>query len=107
MLERVCAPPLRSYDLFLLIDNQLFCFLFSVFHLPCHQNRHTPSTFTTTTRGDEEEEYVSNKEVCAMIKVMAELFTKNQHSTDTTLERVERSMARIIDRVDALGIGLP
>jgi hypothetical protein len=42
-----------------------------------------------------------------MIKVMAELFIKNQHSTDTTLERVERSMARIIDHVDALGIGLP
>jgi hypothetical protein len=38
-----------------------------------------------------------------MIKAMTELFMKNQHSTDTTLERVERSMARIIDRVDAFG----
>jgi hypothetical protein len=42
-----------------------------------------------------------------MIKVLTELFTKNQQSTNTTLELVERSMARIIDRVDALEIGLP
>jgi hypothetical protein len=55
--------------------------------------------------GDEEEECVSNKEAHAMIKAMTELFMKNQHSTDTTLERVERSMARIIDRVDALETG--
>jgi hypothetical protein len=47
--------------------------------------------------GDEEEECVSNKE----------LFTKNQQSTDTTLEWVERSMAGIIDYVDALETGLP
>jgi hypothetical protein len=57
--------------------------------------------------GDEDEECVSNKEVRAMIKALTELFTKNQQSTDTTLERVERSMAGIIDRVDALEIGLP
>jgi hypothetical protein len=42
-----------------------------------------------------------------MIKVLTELFTKNQQSTNTTLELVERSMARIIDRVDALEIELP
>jgi hypothetical protein len=41
-----------------------------------------------------------------MIKVLTELFTKNQQSTDTTLERVEHSMVGIIDRVDALEIGL-
>jgi hypothetical protein len=35
------------------------------------------------------------------------MFTKNQQSTDTTLERVECSMVGIIDRVDALEIGLP
>jgi hypothetical protein len=57
--------------------------------------------------GDEEEECVSNKEVCAVTKTLTELFTKNQQSTDTTLEWVERSMARIIDRVHALEIGLP
>jgi hypothetical protein len=56
---------------------------------------------------DEEEECVSNKEVCAMIKALTELFTQNQQSTDTTLERVERSMAGIISRVNALEIGLP
>jgi hypothetical protein len=41
-----------------------------------------------------------------MIKVLTELFTKNQQSTDTTLEWVEHSMVGIIDRVDALEIGL-
>jgi hypothetical protein len=35
---------------------------------------------------DDEEECVSNKEVRAMMKVMSELFTKNQQSTITTLE---------------------
>jgi hypothetical protein len=57
--------------------------------------------------GDEEEECVSNKEVHAMMKAMTELFTKNQQSTDTTLERVEHSIAGIIDRVDTLETGLP
>jgi hypothetical protein len=47
--------------------------------------------------GDEEEECVSNKESRAMMKAMTKLFTKNQQSTNTTLERVERSIARIID----------
>jgi hypothetical protein len=41
-----------------------------------------------------------------MIKALIELFTKNQWSTDTTLERVECSMARIIDCVDDFEIGL-
>jgi hypothetical protein len=47
--------------------------------------------------GDEEEECVSNKEVHAMMKAMSELFTKNQQSTDTTLARVERFIAGIIN----------
>jgi hypothetical protein len=42
-----------------------------------------------------------------MMKVMTELFMKNQQSTETTLERVERSIAIIIDRVDALETRLP
>jgi hypothetical protein len=57
--------------------------------------------------GDEEEECVSNKEVCTMMKTMPELFTKNQQSTDTTLEQMERSIARIIDRVEVLESGAP
>jgi hypothetical protein len=59
------------------------------------------------TAGDKEEECVGNKEVCTVIKALTELFTKNQQSTDTTLERVERSMAGIIDHANALEIGLP
>jgi hypothetical protein len=42
-----------------------------------------------------------------MTKALTELFTKNQQSTDTTLEWVERSLAGIIDHVDALETGLP
>jgi hypothetical protein len=42
-----------------------------------------------------------------MMKVMTKLFTKNQQFTDITLERVERSIAGIIDRVDALEIRFP
>jgi hypothetical protein len=57
--------------------------------------------------GDKEEECVSNKEVHAMIKALTELFTKNQQSTNTTLEQVERSMDGIIDHIDALETGLP
>jgi hypothetical protein len=57
--------------------------------------------------GDEEEECVINKEVRVMMKVMSELFTKNQQSTDTTLERVEHSIAGVIDRVAVLETGLP
>jgi hypothetical protein len=52
--------------------------------------------------GDEEEECVSNKEVRTMMKAMTKLFTKNQQSTDTTLKRVEHSIAGIIDGVEAL-----
>jgi hypothetical protein len=48
---------------------------------------------------DDEEECVSNKEVHTMMKAMTKLFTKNQQSTDTTLERVERFIAGIIDWV--------
>jgi hypothetical protein len=57
--------------------------------------------------GDEEEECVINKEVRVMMKVMSELFTKNQQSTDTTLERVEHSIVGVIDRVAVLETGLP
>jgi hypothetical protein len=42
-----------------------------------------------------------------MIKAMNELFMKNQQSTDTTIERVERSIAGVIDQVAALETGLP
>jgi hypothetical protein len=57
--------------------------------------------------GDKEEECVGNKEVHAMMKAMSELFTKNQQSTNTTLEQVECSIVGIIDRVDVLETGLP
>jgi hypothetical protein len=42
-----------------------------------------------------------------MMKAMTELFTKNQQSTETTLEQVERSIVVVIDRVDALETRLP
>jgi hypothetical protein len=42
-----------------------------------------------------------------MMKVMTELFTKNQQSIDMTLEWVEHSIARIIDRVEAFETRLP
>jgi hypothetical protein len=42
-----------------------------------------------------------------MMKAMIELFTKNQQSTGTTLERVKRSIARIIDWVDTLETAVP
>jgi hypothetical protein len=41
------------------------------------------------------------------MKAMTELFLKNQQSTDTTLERVECSIAGIIDQVDALETAVP
>jgi hypothetical protein len=65
-------------------------------------NTGTTSSTTPPLAGDEEEGCVSNKEVHAMMNAMTELFTKNQQSTDTTLVRVERSIAGIIDRVDAM-----
>jgi hypothetical protein len=37
-----------------------------------------------------------------MMNSMTELFTKKQQSTETSLERVERSIAGLIDQVDAL-----
>jgi hypothetical protein len=42
-----------------------------------------------------------------MMKAMTELFMKNQQSTGMTLEQVERSIAGVIDQVDALETGLP
>jgi hypothetical protein len=57
--------------------------------------------------GGEDDKCVSSKELCAMMKVMIKLFTKNQQSTDTTLERVELSIVAVIDQADALGMGLP
>jgi hypothetical protein len=56
---------------------------------------------------DKEEECVSNKAIQAMMKAMSELFTKNQQSTDTTLELVEHSIPGVIDRVATLETGLP
>jgi hypothetical protein len=41
-----------------------------------------------------------------MMKAMTKLFTKNQQSTDMILERVERSIASIIDRVEDLKTGV-
>jgi hypothetical protein len=41
-----------------------------------------------------------------MMKAMTKLFTKNQQSTDTTLEQVEHSIAGIIDRVEAMETGV-
>jgi hypothetical protein len=72
--------------------------------MPPQQGQRPPPS---TAVEDDEEECVSNKEVCSMMKAMIELFTKNQQSIDTTLERVERSIAAIIDRVHALETGLP
>jgi hypothetical protein len=41
------------------------------------------------------------------MKAMSDLFMKNQQSTDTTLERVECSIAGVIDKVAALETGFP
>jgi hypothetical protein len=41
--------------------------------------------------------WLSDKEAHAMMKAMTELFTKNQQSTEMTLEQVECSIAGIID----------
>jgi hypothetical protein len=77
--------------------------LLSVSCSQCHQDRDKQPP----PLGDKEEEYVSNKEVRAMIKAMSKLFMKNQQSTNTTLEWVEHSIVGIIDRVDALETRLP
>jgi hypothetical protein len=42
-----------------------------------------------------------------MMNSMTELFTKKQQSTKTSLERVECSIAGLIDQVDALETRLP
>jgi hypothetical protein len=57
--------------------------------------------------GDKDDECVSSKELHAMIKSMTELFTKNQQSTETSLEQVERSIAGVLDRFDILETRLP
>jgi hypothetical protein len=93
---------LRSYALFLLTHNQCVA-LYFLFTMPPKQGQPPPQPLA----GDDEEECVSNKEVHTMMKAMTELFKKNQQSTDTTLERVEHSIAGIVDSVDALEIGLP
>jgi hypothetical protein len=41
-----------------------------------------------------------------MMKTMTELFIKNQHSNDMTLEQMEHSIAGIIDRVEVLETGV-
>jgi hypothetical protein len=41
-----------------------------------------------------------------MMKAMTKVFTKNQQSTNMTLELVEHSIAGIIDRVEALETGV-
>jgi hypothetical protein len=65
--------------------------------MPPKQGQQPPPPPPPPPAGDKEEEYVSNKEVCAMMKAMAELFTKSQRSTNTILEQVECSIAGIID----------
>jgi hypothetical protein len=80
--------------------------LLSVFYSPSLQNKDNNPPPPPPPAGDEEEECVSNKEVRAMMKTMIELFTKNYQSTDMTIEWVEHSIAKIIDRVEALEIGV-
>jgi hypothetical protein len=56
---------------------------------------------------DKDDECISSKELHAMMKSMTALFTKNQQSTETTLDRVEGSIVGVINRVDALDTRLP
>jgi hypothetical protein len=65
--------------------------------MPPKQGQQAPPPPPPPPAGDEQEDCVSNKEVRAMLKAMTELFTKNQQSTDTTLEWMECSIAGIID----------
>jgi hypothetical protein len=82
--------------------------LLSIFCSSCHQNRdNNPHPPPPPPVGDEEEECASNIEVHAMMKAMTKLFTKNQQSSDMTLEWVEHSIARIIDRGEALLTRVP
>jgi len=52
-------------------------------------------------------ECVNYKELRDMLTAMTDLFSKNQESTNTTLERVQRGMADVVDRVEALEARLP
>jgi hypothetical protein len=74
--------------------------------MPPKQGQQPPPPPPAPAR-DEEEECVSNKEIRAMMKAMTEHFTKNQQSTDMTLEWVESSIVGIIDRVEAMETGVP
>jgi hypothetical protein len=53
-------------------------------------------------QSEDEDDYISYKELKDMMQSMIELFTKNQRSTDTTLEWVQRVIADVVGRVDAL-----
>jgi hypothetical protein len=75
--------------------------------MPPKQGQQPPPSLLPPPAGDEEEEFISNIEVGAMMKVKTELFTKNQQSTDTTLEQMEHSIARIIDQMEVLETGEP
>jgi tmRNA-binding protein len=77
-------PPSVILHFVLLTNNQLA--LLSVFCSPYHQN---------TDHHHEKE--MKTRNVLAMTKAMTELLMKNQQSTNTTLERVERSNAATID----------
>jgi hypothetical protein len=101
MLERECASTFGLAFCFYKPITSLFFSLFSIHHATKIGTPPPPPA------GDEEDECVSNKEVRSMTKAMTGIFMKNQQSTDTTLERVQRSIAGIIDRVDALVTGMP
>jgi hypothetical protein len=53
-------------------------------------------------QSEDEDDYISYKELKDMMQSMIELFTKNQRSTDTTLEWVQPVIADVVGRVDAL-----
>jgi hypothetical protein len=57
--------------------------------------------------GDENNKCITSKELRTMMKAMTQLFMKNQQSANTTLGRVECSIAVVIDLVDALKTILP
>ena len=50
---------------------------------------------------------VNYKELHDMLTAMTDLFSKNQASTDTTLEQVQRGIVDIVGRVEALEARLP
>jgi hypothetical protein len=98
MIERMC---ISTFGLAFCFTNRAYVARCSLFTMPPSPPPPPPPA------GDEEDKCVSSKELRAMMKAMIELFTKNQQSTDITLERVECSIAGIIDQVDALETGLP